>query len=274
MRKLAHPISIFILIILGLLLILLKIKISLFLNIQASLIFADGVFFVSLALGLLFFNYLTSESIEQQKKEKIILPEKSKTASKTNTRELKITQEKKEKKVLKVNKKANLEDVSLHLKAEEKEKVQKPKIENAFLPSTIDKNKILKSLSALKANLVLERESYLKTKSKTNFFALFSLLVIVFSVVFFSLNYSTLDHIIISVLITLVLLLVFISLIYKKKSSKLTVSISNISTRLLNLTQVTKRFNAISQKNTAVLKNTVDSLSAENRTYIYKNSIK
>lgn len=274
MQKLAQPISIFVLTILGLFLILLKIKASEILTIEASFVFAGGVFLVSLSLGLLFLNYLSTDNdtVEiETTKDKI---EKKTIETKIKrTDKVEFNQNIKNKSIPKeaLDKQIKLVDINSEIK------VNKPRIEqkkeDIFLNQSINKKIILDLFTNLKTTLSNEKQNYQKEKSTSRLINFFAFSVIVFIIVFLSFNYNFISYLLLAVTIVLALVLVFIMFKYKKTQKIASSNLLNISDRLTNLEQISKRFKSISPKNLNVLKNTVDSLTSENKEYIY-NKIK
>ncbi len=276
MLKFSNPIFIFMSIVLGLILILLKIKISLLLNIAPSLIFAIGVFLVTLAFGLLFFNYLVSENIElapdvASEKKDSKENKKIENAKISKVKEIKFTQKVKATNTKKVvsDEKQKIVEPKIELKEEkEKPKVEK-KIEEVFLPSTINKTKILNLFIALTEDVISKRTDSQKLNRDRKLIIFFAVIVILSSFIFLALKYSLLDFTKIGLILGFDLFLIFIIFRNRKIQKKALKRVDVYSERLLNLERTTKRFKSISPRNVNVLKNTIDSLSSESKDYIY-----
>jgi len=281
MHKLAHPVSIFSLVVLGLIFVMLKTKFSILLDFQSSYIFAFGIFLISFGLGLILYNYLVSDFVSMEvsaNKEKQNLE----TKKQLNIQQEQIKPQKIENQV--VNAPLLLVQDQEQKQKEEllnKESVENQstntdisKIDKILLHLSIDKENVLKLLNKLNSELYLEQKKQKKNILNSRIISFFAIVAILGSsifLVFFFANYNLFIFVAVGFLVLFSLFFIFKAQIIKKKSQQ---SIDNLAQRIQNLTFATKRFRAISQANNSALKNTINSLSDENKREIVTKIIK
>lgn len=276
MHKLAHPISIFSLVVLGLILVLFKAKFSLLLDIQSSYVFAFGIFCISLGLGLILYNYLVSDfvvvensTIENKQtvesKKELKTPEKQVVVQNVKPEVASIILESKE---------PNLEPVKAEVVEIQKNNNDISKIDQSLEHLAIDKENVLKLLNRLNSELYSEQKKQKKNIFNSRLVSFFAALAILASIVIFVLFFA-LHNLVIFAAVGLFVFFSFFFIFKAQTTKKRSLhSIDILAQRIQNLTLTTKRFRAISQANDAALKNTINSLTDENKREIVTKIIK
>ncbi len=276
MHKLAHPISIFSLVVLGLILVLFKAKFSLLLDIQSSYVFAFGIFCISLGLGLILYNYLVSDFVvvenstiknkqTVESKKELKTPEKQVVVQNVKPEVASIILESKE---------PNLEPVKAEVVEIQKNNNDISKIDQSLEHLAIDKENVLKLLNRLNSELYSEQKKQKKNIFNSRLVSFFAALAILASIVIFVLFFA-LHNLVIFAAVGLFVFFSFFFIFKARTTKKRSLhSIDILAQRIQNLTLTTKRFKAISQANDAALKNTINSLTDENKREIVTKIIK
>jgi len=276
MHKLAHPISIFSLVVLGLILVLFKAKFSLLLDIQSSYVFAFGIFCISLGLGLILYNYLVSDFVvvenstiknkqTVESKKELKTPEKQVVVQNVKPEVASIILESKE---------PNLEPVKAKVVEIQKNNNDISKIDQSLEHLAIDKENVLKLLNRLNSELYSEQKKQKKNIFNSRLVSFFAALAILASIVIFVLFFA-LHNLVIFAAVGLFVFFSFFFIFKARTTKKRSLhSIDILAQRIQNLTLTTKRFKAISQANDAALKNTINSLTDENKREIVTKIIK
>ncbi len=276
MHKLAHPISIFSLVVLGLILVLFKAKFSFLLDIQSSYVFAFGIFCISLGLGLILYNYLVSDfvvvensTIENKQtvesKKELKSPEKQVVVQNVKPEVAPVILESKE---------PNLEPIKAEVVEIQKNNNDISKIDQSLEHLAIDKENVLKLLNRLNSELYSEQKKQKKNIFNSRLVSFFAALAILASIVIFVLFFA-LHNLVIFAAVGLFVFFSFFFIFKAQTTKKRSLhSIDILAQRIQNLTLTTKRFRAISQANDAALKNTINSLTDENKREIVTKIIK
>lgn len=265
MQKLSNPISIFLLIALGIFFLLFRVKFSEVFDLQSSMIFAVGIFFITFGLGLIFYNYLVTDFIYIENTEnKILKTEKKsenlKPSEQNNPISNQIVQTKNEEIIKSIE---NNNSLSVTEKKDKEEEFVLSEL------TQINKQKTLNLMQSLSYNLQKQYDLYLKRIFLSKFLTLLSI-VLLFFIVFFAIKkYPSLNQQIILLLIggTVFSFLMLWRAFTLKSVSKS--KIETLSTRILNLNQTSKRFTSISEKNSMALKSTLNSLIKDNKKEIF-----
>ncbi len=265
MQKLSNPISIFLLIALGIFFLLFRVKFSEIFDIQSSTVFAVGIFFITFGLGLIFYNYLVTDFFYIENTENKILKTEKKSEN------LKLSEQNKpiSSQVVQAKNEEIIKSIENNNPLTVQEKKEK---EEEFVLSEvtqINKQKTLNLMQSLSDNLQKQHNLYLKRIFLSKFLTFLSIVLLGLIAFFAIKKYPSINQ---QTALLLISGTIFSFLMMWRAFTLKSVSKSKIhilSTRILNLNQTSKRFTSISEKNSMALKSTLNSLIKDNKKEIF-----